>query len=229
MKMENVTAPAEPAHLLIQAVRDGHAGEVQRLVDSDLALARTRDVSGVSAILLALYHGHPEIAQWLAARRDLDVFEASAMGDTGRVEGLLSEDPSLAHASSPDGFTAFALAGFFGRLQVVRVLLSRGADVNAVGGNAARYTALTGAVAAGHADVVRELLQNGADPGHRYGPGFTPLHEAAANGHAEMVGMLLEAGASATARTDEGKTPLDLAREKGHAGIADVLAANSAD
>jgi cytohesin len=68
------------------------------------------------------------------------------------------------------------------------------------------------------------LLQNGADPGHRYGPGFTPLHVAAANGHAEIVGMLVEAGAIATARTDEGKTPLAFAREKGHAGIADVLA-----
>ncbi len=224
--MADVEAPGEPVQRLIQAIREGRAEQVQLLVDSNPALVETRDVSGVSAILLALYHGRPEIARWLADRRtDLDVFEASAIGETRRLETMLERDPSLAHAFSPDGFTALALASFLGQLGAVRVLLARGADANAVGRNPERYTALTGAVTARQADVVRELLQNGADANYRYAGGLTPLHVAAANGSSEIARMLLEAGADPNARSDAGKTPLDFAREKGHARIAEMLEA----
>jgi ankyrin repeat protein len=222
--MADVMAPDQPAQRLLQAVKDGRSGDVQRLVEDDPALAATCDVSGVSAILLALYHGHAQIAEWLAARRsDLDIFEAASLGDVRCVRALLSADPSLAEAWSPDGFTALALASFFGRLPVVRVLVARGADVNAIGRNAARYTALTGAVTGRHAEVVRELLQDGADPNHRYGSGLTPLHVAAVNGSVEIAQSLVEAGARIDTQADDGKTPLDYAREKGRLQVADLL------
>ncbi len=224
--MANVSAPGEAVERLIQAVRQGRVDEIQILVESQPALVEARDVSGVSAILIALYHGHPDVARWLAARRaNLDVFEASALGEVDRVEQLLSRDPSLAHATSPDGFTALALASFLGQLGAVRSLFARGADPNAIGRSPERYTALTGAVAARQADVVRELLQNGADVNYRYAGGLTPLHVASANGSVEIARMLMEAGADAGATNDAGKTPLDLAEEKGHREMIGLLAA----
>lgn len=223
--MAELMAPGEPAERLVQAVRQGQAGEVQLLVESDPSLASARDVSGVSAILLALYHGRPEIARWLASRRtDLDVFEAAALGDLDRVNALVSAEPSVVNAWSPDGFTALGLASFLGQLGVVRALVAAGADVNAIGRNPGRYTPLTGAVAGRAADVVRELLASGADANHRYGAGYTPLHEAAASGSDEIARMLVEAGADVDARTDEGRTALDMAREKGHLRVVDLLA-----
>ena len=222
--MADVTAPAEPADRLLDAVRRGAAGEVQLLVDSNPTLAETRDVSGVSAIVLALYHGHREIAGWLAAKRtELDIFEASALDNTDRVKTLLTSDPSLAHAISPDGFTPLALASFMGRLATVRLLVARGANVNAAAWNPPHYTSLTGAVTARQPDVVAELLQNGADPNYRYGPGYTPLHVAATNGSADIVRLLVAHGAARDARTDEGRTPLDLARENGHSAVVELL------
>jgi ankyrin repeat protein len=222
--MADVTAPAEPAQRLIEAVRRGEAGEVQLLVDSNPALAETRDASGVSAILLALYHGQREIAGRLAARRtELDIFEASSLGNTDRIQALLTADPTLTDARSPDGFTALALASFLGQLAAVRLLVARGADVNAAGRTPPHYTPLTGAVTARHADVVAELLRNGAEPNYRYGAGHTPLHVAAANGSAAIVRLLLAAGASREARTDESRTPLDLARENGHGEVMQLL------
>ena len=226
--MANVMAPSDRVQRLIQAVRDARADEVQVLVESDPGLAAARDTSGVSAIVLALYHGHVEISRWLAARRtDLDLFEAACLGDTGRVQAMLTADPSLAAAWSPDGFTALALASFFGRLAVVRALMARGADVNAIGRNAARYTSLTGAVTARHAAIVRELLQSGADPNYRYGKGLTPLHAAAANGSVEIVEALLAAGGRPDARADDGRTPLDYAREKEQARVVELLEARA--
>ncbi len=222
--MPNVTAPGEPVERLIQAIRDGRSADVQVLVESNPDLTSARDVSGVSAILLALYHGRPEIANWLASKRDgLDVFEASSLGDLGRVQVLLSADPSLASAWSADGFTALGLASFFGQVPVVRTLVAAGADVNAIGRNPGRYTPLTGAVTSGHVEVVRDLLRHGAEVNYRYAQGLTPLHVAAANGNAEMVQVLLDGGARADIRADDRKSAADYAREKAHAEIAALL------
>ncbi len=222
--MADVTAPGAAAQRLVEAVRRGDAAEVQRLVDSNALLAATRDESGVSAILLALYHGHRAVADWLGARRtDLDIFEAASLGDTTRMQALLNTDPSLARAWSPDGFPVVALASFTGSPAAVRLLIERGADVNAAGRTPPHYTALTGAVTARRADVVAELLRHGADANYRYGQGFSPLHAAAANGSADIVRLLMKSGAARDARTDEGKTALDLAREKGHEDVVRAL------
>jgi len=227
--MADVMAPGEQAERLVQAVEQGQSDEVQLLVESAPALASVRDVSGVSAVLLALYHGHRDIAEWLGSRRsDLDIFEAAALGDVARVLALLSADPSLVNAWSPDGFTALSLASFFGQLASVRLLITHGSDVNAIGRNPGRYTALTGAVTAGAVEIVRELLRHGSDANHRYGPGHTPLHAAAARGSDEIVRMLVEAGAKPDARTDGGSTPLDVAREKGHTRVVELLAGRAA-
>ncbi len=228
--MTNVSAPGEPVQRLLQAVREGESQQVQILVESQPALAEARDGSGVSAILLALYHGHADIARWLAARREnLDIFEASAIGDVDRVEQMLAREPSLTQAFSADGFPALALASFLGRIAVVRALLGGGADPNAIGRNAERYTALTGAVTARQAEVVRELLRHGANANYRYAGGLTPLHVAAVNGSLEIARLLIDAGADRAAVSDDGKTPLDLAREKQHREIVALLTADRAD
>jgi uncharacterized protein len=218
--------PGEAVQRLVAAAREGRADEVQVLVESNPALAEARDPGGVPLILLALYHGHSSIARWLAQRRtDLDVFEASALGDGERVANLLAEAPAVVAAWSPDGFTALGLAAFFGHLPVVRLLLESGADANAIGRNPGKYTPLTGAVTAGRADVVAELLRCGADAHYRYGAGYTPLHVAAASGNADIVRLLLEAGADADAQTDDGQTPRDFALHREKREVADVLAA----
>jgi ankyrin repeat protein len=59
-------------------------------------------------------------------------------------------------------------------------------------------------------DVVRLLLQHGANIEQRSQRGFTPLHEAAKDCEEEIVKLLVESGAAFNARTDDGRRPLDL-------------------
>jgi ankyrin repeat protein len=222
--MSEAAAPGERVQELLQAVRSGAADEVQRLVQADPALAEARDQAGVSAVLIALYHGHEPIARWLVARRrSLDVFEAAALGDRARLRDALEDDTSLVSRLSPDGFTALALASFFGRLEIVRDLLARGADPNAASPVPPGYNPLTGAVAGRHEEVVAELLRRGANPNHRYGPGYTPLHAAAASGSVAVLRLLVQAGADVGALNDEGRTPRELALEKGATEAAELL------
>jgi ankyrin repeat protein len=112
-----------------------------------------------------------------------------------------------------------------GAAEVVRALVTDGADVNAARGDG--MTALHFAAERGRADVARVLLDAGAavDAGTRIGR-YAPLHLAARGGHGPVVALLLEAGADANAATtNSGVTALHLAAAAvdGRAAVAALL------
>jgi ankyrin repeat protein len=167
-----------------------------------------------SKVMEALYEGRTEEAQALAAARsDLDVFEAAALGDGDRLRALLDEDPELATSWSDDGFTPLHFAAFFGHPEAARLLVERGADLEARSTNeqfALDAAPLHSASAAGHVEACRVLLNAGADVNAVQHGGYTALLDAAANGNDELVELLLERGADRTARLDDGRTFDDL-------------------
>jgi ankyrin repeat protein len=183
---------------VVEAIQEGNAGRVRELVQEDHARARARDESGVSVLLLARYHGRAEIVEALLPHRpDLDVFEAAALGRTERLEQLLDEDHELVRAWSPDGFTPLHLAAFFDHPAGVRLLLERGADVEAVARNPMLVRPLHSAVAGeGHRlEIARLLLEHGADPNAKQQADFTPMHAAVQNDDVELQQLLIDHGA----------------------------------
>src|SRR5262249_56181396 len=107
----------------------------------------------MSDILQAVYRGDRDEAERLAAQQDLDVFEASALGDTERVRELVSSDPELANAWAEDGFQPLGLASFFGHEDTARALVERGAEVNSPSRNPMKGMPLHSAAAAQDPDV----------------------------------------------------------------------------
>ena len=79
-----------------------------------------------------------------------------------------------------------------GHGEIVRILLSNGADVNAEGN--AGGTALIGTSQAGHGKIVSLLLSNGADVNAEVSDGTTAIHMAEQQGHQEIVEILKNAG-----------------------------------
>lgn len=212
----------------LEAVKRGDRQEVERLLDADPHVIAARDENGVSAVRLAHYHGRPAVAEALLARDPtLDVFEAATVGDVRRAQELLERDPSLANTYAADGFTPLGLAAYFGRRDMVELLLARGADPNLASRNADRFTPLHSAVAGADPKIARTLLGAGAEPNARQSRGATPLHSAAAVGDLATVRELLAHGGDALVASDDGKTPLDLARERGHAKVVDLLEATA--
>ncbi|HYX68511.1 MAG TPA: ankyrin repeat domain-containing protein [Terriglobales bacterium] len=206
------------------AVKAGNSDEVMKQVAANPALLTARDESGVTAVLVAAYHRQEALARALADRKpDLGLFEAAVLGKVERAATLLDADPSLLDSFSPDGWTALHLAAFFNRLEMVELLLARGAKVDLKSKNALNNTPLNAAVAANRLEIARRLLQKGADANaHQHG-GITPLHEAAASGNAEMVRLLLAHRADASAISEDNRTPLGMALEKGHQPVVDIL------
>jgi uncharacterized protein len=157
----------------------------------------------MSDILAALYRGDREEAERLAAGRQLDMFEAAALGRTERVGELLDDEPARANAFGDDGFHPLGLACFFGHVEAARLLLERGADANALSRNEHIQTA---AIHAGSASVgtdeatryelVKLALEHGADPNLPQGGGFRAIDAARQNGDERVERLLLDHGAT---------------------------------
>jgi cytohesin len=92
-----------------------------------------------------------------------------------------------------------------------------------------KLTPLHRAAAAGHAELVKALLDRSAQVDARDYGGGTALHGSAASGHADAAAALLDKGADPSAPDEEGLTPLHFAARNGHEAAAALLLARGAD
>ena len=90
----------------------------------------------------------------------------------------------------------------------------------------AGMTALHIASSRCHLEIVKLLLELGADVNEKAKEGATPLHFAAQEDCLETVKFLLESGADINAKDDEGRTPLVRAIQWENEDIASYLQAS---
>lgn len=147
----------------------------------------------------AITHCHPRVyagslhqatensdnAMWAA-----EMFRAAKLGHENKVSRLLDADPTLLEKEDCDGNLPLMLAAQAGHLGVVKLLVHRGASINASGEG--QLTALHYAAVNGHAEIVAFLVSTGAQPNVCSCLDTTPLMMAARNGHLGVVQMLLE-------------------------------------
>lgn len=91
-------------------------------------------------------------------------------------------------------------------------------------------TPLVDAARRGEVELVRSMLDDGADVNAAQGDGMTALHASAEGGHVEIARLLIAAGADLDAETRIGHyTPLHLAGRGGHGHVVLALAEAGAD
>jgi ankyrin repeat protein len=148
----------------------------------------------------------------------MSIFDAIDTGDMNEVMRLLNTDPSLLEGVNDhhQGYTPAIYAARTGRLEMVKVLDKKGANIYA----ASHYgtTALHLAASQGHKEMVAYLLDKCANPFFSSDTGSTALMFAARNGHVRVALLLLEhVGIQGLeARDDSGHTALFLASRGGH-------------
>ncbi|HYK34338.1 ankyrin repeat domain-containing protein [Alloacidobacterium sp.] len=207
-------------------IRQGKTAEIAEAVKAQPSVAKSRDAQGISALMLAIYTQQPVIRDFLLAHlTDLDIFEAAAVGNCDRLHHLIAEDAMSARTVSTDGWTPLHLAAAFSGPEPVTLLLEHGAHIHQFSHNPLRNQPLHACVSLNNSlEVVRVLLEGGADVNASQHGGYTPLLQAAAAGKKDVVLLLLEHGARPDCLCDRGKSAADYAGERGHAEVVEILA-----
>lgn len=181
-----------------------------------------------------------------------EIHDGAREGDVQAVGVLLDRNPRLVNARNDFGDTPLHVAVRYGRIEVVHLLLQKGADVDARrqyttweyavdrsgrpldweyapiwGQNMVRVkdgeTALHLAAQYGYYRIAVLLIKARALVALRDHSGWTPLHWAAAGGYLDVVEILVMNLSPWLTKTYLGETPADLAREQGHTRVVNFL------
>ncbi|KAH0419847.1 hypothetical protein CcaCcLH18_14269 [Colletotrichum camelliae] len=173
------------------------------------AVNRGQEIPGLKGIHLLAFNGHNQLLS--------------------RFLGLNHEGVDI---RAENGSTALAFASRNGHMEMVRLLLEKGADMNAVDNEG--QTPMYVASYYGHLDVLQHLIKRGADKDIPNKDSWTPLYTASRNGHLEVVRLLVQNGADLIAAANTGRTPLYETAHHGYLKVFQLLlesgaSAHSAD
>ena len=163
------------------------------------------------------------LATLLKSQPQLDFFEACAVGDVEKIAASLQADPALLQGWHSLGWTGLHFAAFGGNVPAIKLLLERGAAVNARARNRFSNSPLQAAFLTGQYEAAKVLLQHGADANLRQAGGFAALHEAALSGRKDLVDLLLDHGAEIAARANDGRNAISEAERGKHTELVAYL------
>lgn len=227
-----------------QAVRDGNRDGLLVLIEAAPSLVAARGGQDVTLLHVAAECDEAELTQLLLdhgavleaeARWGQTAFEwaanlnAAAAANVLRERGALRQTLWSASALGRLGefealFVAGSLPAGAGRVVSPGADVTRWPDDTAFMRGDVLSDALYIAARHGHEEIVRRLLDRGADAGALGYFGAAALHWAALGGHDEVVTLLVTAGADRHLRDPEfGATPAGWAKEGGHEELADRL------
>jgi len=161
-----------PAEMLQQQM--GWAAKYNQIERLRLLVEHGVDVNKADSRLrktpyeLALFHGNKEIARYLldhgakpVSLSDLDAFSAACLtADAATARALLSKDPTLRERLGSRRAELLNLAAESNRIDAIRLMYELKFDLNEV----KRTTAMHSAASGGHLELVKLLIDLGADP-----------------------------------------------------------------
>ena len=148
------------------------------------------------------------------------LYYAVLCGFSGLANYLIDTHAENVHAKCGNHGTLLHAASYKGHLDVVRLLLAHGVDVNTTTNE---ITPLCSAYDGEHLDVMRLLLEHGADVDVYYDDAGLLVHEASFSGRADVVHLLLQHNADVNARNGRNSTPLHHASMMGQARVVQIL------
>jgi ankyrin repeat protein len=190
--------------------------EINDRMESPLLCASSHDHESSAKLLLESGANISELLLGTACEKGFHRLVILIIENGGKVDrraGALQE-------------TSLFCASRSGHIEIVRLLIQRGATVNAR--NSVGATPLFDASLNGHKEVVQLLIDNGAGLNavkHR----SSPLFAASRNGHEATVQLLIGKGADINAQNFKNDTPLLAASRGGHEAVVRFLIEKGAD
>lgn len=122
-----------------------------------------------------------------------------------RIRELIADGakPDIKDANGWSGLLRCACNGWSNHLDIMKILLDAGADINQASDRYG-FTPLTLSAANGHTEIVKELIRRGAIVNLASNDCKTPITHAAQGGHLNIVKQLIAAGTTITNQAFEG-------------------------
>ena len=134
----------------------------------------------------------------------MDFFDLIRQGKVEAVVAAISDSPNLISDKDKKGFPPLILASYSDQFEITKLLLEKGADVNAL--DVAGNTALMGVSFKGYTKIAELLIQKGAEIDIQNLNGATALIYAATFGRIEIAKLLVTSGADKTIKDKRGNT-----------------------
>jgi ankyrin repeat protein len=132
--------------------------------------------------------------------------KAASSGNLDYIKNIISENPGRINEKDKDGNSFLHLAVRAGNADIVKFLVSKGADVNIKDNY--DQTPLQIAAHSDNAEVVIQLVSSGAEINIKNSLGKTPLHYAVYYEQLQIVKYLISQGAEINTKDIRSKTPL---------------------
>ena len=187
-----------------------------------------RDALGMTPLHVATRKANAPVVQVLLEKGALpskdDDGRKNALMDvpTKELAQMLMDYGAVPDEPDESGLRPLHVAAGKGRLDVVQLLIDKGADVNAKDkqwGNAPLHYAMILI----HPDMAKLLVDSGATINPRNNMNFIPLHYSAKFATIRVARYLLLNGADPYALNDDGEDPLDLAILSGNSSLIETL------
>ncbi|KAF5291326.1 hypothetical protein FQA39_LY03477 [Lamprigera yunnana] len=187
---------------LFTLLSDKNRTEVNKLLNNSIH----EEGQHCNPLIIAARYGHEKVVKMLLSKFNPDLEQ----------EGTVKFDGYVI-----DGASALWCAAGAGHLNVVKILVKAGADVNHP--TKTNSTPLRAACFDGRLDIVKYLTDHNADIHIANKYNNTCLMIASYKGHLDVASFLLERGANPNEKAHCGATALYFAAESGHVGIVKKL------
>jgi ankyrin repeat protein len=149
------------------------------------------------------------------------------LGYTNGTISLAAGEIDTSYFMHSDNDYNLAMAATKGNIEVVKLLIDRGANVNAILEDG--ITPLINAARAGHVNICALLIEKGADVDIKPASGQTALSTSAKYGKLKTAEFLIKKGATVDARDFFGRTPLMYAAAFNDTAMCILLISHNAD
>mmetsp|Transcript_23420 Transcript_23420/g.37704 ORF Transcript_23420/g.37704 Transcript_23420/m.37704 type:complete len:541 (+) Transcript_23420:1-1623(+) len=218
--------------------REGHVELAKHLISKGCQVDRMA-ANGATPLFVATQSKRTEIMRSLIeagadVKRKQNVSYAFLAAQNGQLESLnlLLDHGADPAAPSMNGFSCLYIAAQNGHAGVVKRLLEIPDMKSAVNeGMPARQMATPALIAAqmNHMDVLKVLVESGANIKQPMTEGTTPIKVAAAQGDPEVLQFLIDNGADVNSPNKDGYTALMAAAVKGNVRAVELLLRNGAN